>query len=135
MRRPHAHAQFHHEPDGFGRPPRPPGDGGRLPPGVLPGGSPHEREARTGRPGGADGLDGFEVARHLRADFGDDIVLIALSGYGRDEDRRKAKLAGFDLHYLKPIDSARLRRLLATAPAELARRRRSGELAAQDGER
>jgi signal transduction histidine kinase/CheY-like chemotaxis protein len=83
---------------------------------------------------GLPGLDGFEVARHLRADFGDDIVLVALSGYGRDEDRRKAKLAGFDLHYLKPIDSARLRRLLATGPAELARRRKAGELSARESE-
>ncbi len=83
---------------------------------------------------GLPGLDGFEVARHLRADLGDDIVLIALSGYGREEDRRRSKLAGFDLHYLKPIDSARLRRLLATGPAELARRRKAGELSARESE-
>jgi signal transduction histidine kinase/CheY-like chemotaxis protein len=83
---------------------------------------------------GLPGLNGFEVARHLRADLGDEIVLIALSGYGRSEDRRESKRAGFDLHYLKPVDSNRLRRLLASGPEELARRRQSGELATEESE-
>ena len=63
---------------------------------------------------GIPGMDGFEVARQVRAALGDGIVLIALSGYGQSEDARKARDAGFDLHLVKPVDAARLRDLLAT---------------------
>ncbi len=55
------------------------------------------------------GIDGYEVARRLRADPGtSSIALIALSGYGQEEDRRCAYEAGFDVHFVKPVDSARL---------------------------
>src|SRR6185295_4403299 len=51
---------------------------------------------------GLPGMDGYELARQLRARpaFGR-VVLVALSGYGRDEDRRQAAEAGFDHHLVK----------------------------------
>ena len=68
---------------------------------------------------GLPGIDGFEVARRAREAIGDDIVLIALSGYGQVEDARKAREAGFDLHMVKPVDASRLRKLLATERSQL----------------
>jgi PAS domain S-box-containing protein len=53
---------------------------------------------------GLPGMDGYEVGRRLRAARGPrGIVLIALTGYGRDEDRRRTLEAGFDHHLVKPI--------------------------------
>jgi CheY-like chemotaxis protein len=66
---------------------------------------------------GLPGLDGYEVARRLRADprcAG--AVLIAVTGYGRPEDRQRSREAGFDHHVLKPCDPQELRQLLP-APA------------------
>ncbi|MEO8352289.1 MAG: ATP-binding protein, partial [Chthoniobacteraceae bacterium] len=62
---------------------------------------------------GLPGMDGFEVSRQLRAkpEF-TGVLLIAMSGYGSDEDRAEAKLAGFDEYMVKPIDLDRLRDLL-----------------------
>jgi two-component system CheB/CheR fusion protein len=62
---------------------------------------------------GMPGLDGYSVARHMRSekDF-DGAVLIAVSGYGSDEDRRKAKEAGFDFHFTKPLDFGALEALV-----------------------
>jgi CheY-like chemotaxis protein len=58
-------------------------------------------------------LDGYEVARRLRTDPRcDGMVLIAVTGYGREEDRRLCREAGFDHHVLKPSDPQELRRLL-----------------------
>jgi CheY-like chemotaxis protein len=62
---------------------------------------------------GLPGIDGYEVARRTRADFGSDIFLIALSGYGQPEDRKRATDAGFDVHLTKPADIEQLRRALA----------------------
>jgi signal transduction histidine kinase len=52
-------------------------------------------------------LDGYEVARRLRAAI-PHVGLVALSGYGREEDKQRAKDAGFDAHLLKPADPERL---------------------------
>ena len=59
-------------------------------------------------------LDGYEVARRLRqmADLAGEL-LVALTGYGRDEDRQRAFESGFDHHLVKPADPAQLRSLLA----------------------
>jgi len=57
---------------------------------------------------GLPGVDGYEVARQIRAKLQDRIKLIALSGYGRREDRQRAFAAGFDDHLLKPVDPAHL---------------------------
>ena len=61
-------------------------------------------------------LDGYAAARALRADPElCSAYLIALTGYGQEEDRRKALEAGFDTHLTKPADLDALRRLLAQA--------------------
>jgi PAS domain S-box-containing protein len=63
-----------------------------------------------GLPGG---MDGFAVARALRADPEQyAVTLIAISGYGQDEDQRRARQAGFDRHLTKPVDPAALKALL-----------------------
>lgn len=65
---------------------------------------------------GLPGMDGFEVARQVRqAEDGRRAVLIAVTGYGQDDDRRKSAEAGFDHHLVKPIDLARLEELLNAA--------------------
>jgi signal transduction histidine kinase/CheY-like chemotaxis protein len=62
-------------------------------------------------------LDGYEVARQVRAEFGAAVYLVALTGYGQEEDRRKTAEAGFDAHLVKPVDPDELTRLLAGVPA------------------
>ena len=62
---------------------------------------------------GLPGMDGLEVARRLRATPAlNGVVLIAMTGYGRDEDRAEARLAGFDEYLVKPVDLGQLRQLL-----------------------
>jgi len=62
---------------------------------------------------GLPGMDGYEVAEELRRDPETaSAQLIAVTGYGGDEDRRRSKEAGFDLHLTKPVDPARLRQVL-----------------------
>lgn len=60
------------------------------------------------------GMDGYEVARRLRAE-GHAAVLVALTGYGQDDDRRRSAEAGFQAHLVKPVDHALLAELLARA--------------------
>ena len=67
---------------------------------------------------GLPGLDGFELARRLGRGRSD-AVLIALSGYGRDEDKQAALDAGFDHHLVKPPDLARLAELLVQVALDL----------------
>jgi CheY-like chemotaxis protein len=57
-------------------------------------------------------LDGYEVARGLRAALGDRLLLIALTGYAAAQDRRRALEAGFNVHMAKPADLDELQRLL-----------------------
>jgi PAS domain S-box-containing protein len=62
---------------------------------------------------GMPGMDGYEVARRLRQDAAfRDVKLVALTGWGQEEDRRRSKSAGFDAHYVKPIDPDVLEKLL-----------------------
>jgi CheY-like chemotaxis protein len=62
---------------------------------------------------GLPGMDGFEVARRMRADPKlSDIMLIALTGYGQQEDRRRSAEAGFDHHLVKPVGPEELDRVL-----------------------
>ena len=62
-------------------------------------------------------LDGYEVARRIRAEpWGKDAVLIALTGWGQDEDRRRSREVGFDSHLVKPLDPEALSTLLARLP-------------------
>jgi signal transduction histidine kinase len=59
-------------------------------------------------------LNGYEVSRQLRSEpWGTEILLIALTGFGQDEDRRMSKAAGFHRHLVKPVDYKTLAKLLA----------------------
>jgi CheY-like chemotaxis protein len=59
-------------------------------------------------------LTGHDAARRIRAEsWGKSVVLIALTGWGQDDDRRRTAEAGFDLHLTKPVDPAALEALLA----------------------
>ena len=63
---------------------------------------------------GMPGLSGFDVARRIReAPWGSGIVLVALTGWGQDEDRRKSAEAGFDHHLTKPIAPDAIEALIA----------------------
>jgi CheY-like chemotaxis protein len=61
---------------------------------------------------GLPDLDGYEVAQRLREGGAREIRLIALTGYGQEEDLRRAKEAGFDQHLLKPVNLETLKNLL-----------------------
>jgi signal transduction histidine kinase len=63
-------------------------------------------------------LDGYEVARRIRAQaWGQQVILLALTGWGQDSDRRRSREAGFDLHLVKPLNLDKLTELLADLPA------------------
>jgi two-component system CheB/CheR fusion protein len=68
---------------------------------------------------GLPGMDGYEVAQRLREAHGEDRpLLIAITGYGQEEDRRRAMKAGFDRHLTKPVDPLLLEELVVSlAPA------------------
>src|SRR5262245_1042607 len=61
-------------------------------------------------------LDGYETAKRIRR-LGRSIVLVAVSGWARKEDKLRATDAGFDLHYSKPLSLNSLEDLLAVAEA------------------
>jgi PAS domain S-box-containing protein len=64
---------------------------------------------------GMPDVDGFEVARRIRAmPRGRDVLLVALTGWGQADDRRRTADAGFDEHLTKPVDSERLAAVLAS---------------------
>jgi CheY-like chemotaxis protein len=54
---------------------------------------------------GLPGFDGYELARRVRSDLGSGVVLIAMTGYGRAEDRERAFDSGFDRHLTKPVSA------------------------------
>jgi CheY-like chemotaxis protein len=63
---------------------------------------------------GLPGMDGYEVAQKMRELPGlRDIRLVAVTGYGRSDDRLRAREAGFDDHLIKPVEYAVLERTLA----------------------
>jgi len=66
---------------------------------------------------GLPGLDGYEVARRIRAlPDGDRYLIIAITGYGEDRDRRRSSEAGFDAHLVKPVELEQLLRLVRKTP-------------------
>jgi signal transduction histidine kinase len=63
-------------------------------------------------------LDGYEVARRIRVQpWGQKIILVALTGWGQDSDRRRSREAGFDSHLVKPLDMDKLSELLEGLPS------------------
>jgi hypothetical protein len=81
-----------------------------------------ERQGRPG-PGSCRSLairtGGSPVQRPAQAEPGANCSarLVAVTGYGQEEDRRRSREAGFDLHLTKPVDPEELKRVLAAAPA------------------
>jgi CheY-like chemotaxis protein len=77
-------------------------------------------------------LNGYDTARALRQLFPErDVVLVALTGWGQPEDKRRSRLAGFDFHFVKPLDPAALERVLGErSVAALSARPVQGEAAA-----
>jgi two-component system CheB/CheR fusion protein len=62
---------------------------------------------------GMPDMNGYEVANRIRSEaWGSEITLIAVTGWGQDEDRRRSKAAGFDFHLTKPIDPEALIKLI-----------------------
>ena len=62
------------------------------------------------------GIDGYETCRRIRAAVGRAVRVVALTGWGQEQDKREAERAGFDAHFTKPADPAALERLLADLP-------------------
>jgi CheY-like chemotaxis protein len=58
------------------------------------------------------GIDGYEVARRIRAARGNLVLLVAFTAYGRERDRRRSITAGFDAHLVKPASDEDLTRVL-----------------------
>jgi two-component system, chemotaxis family, CheB/CheR fusion protein len=64
---------------------------------------------------GLPGMDGYEVCRRLRElPGGRSMFIVALTGWGQEEDRRRTREAGFDLHLVKPVDPEELLRVLSS---------------------
>jgi CheY-like chemotaxis protein len=59
-------------------------------------------------------MDGYEICKKLRGAGHDDALIVALTGYGQDEDRARTRAAGFDGHLVKPGDPNELIRLITS---------------------
>jgi CheY-like chemotaxis protein len=67
---------------------------------------------------GMPGLSGYDLARELRATpWGRSMLLIAVTGWGSVEDRRRSQVAGFNHHFVKPVDPMRIEAVLEEASA------------------
>ena len=62
---------------------------------------------------GMRGLDGYETCQRIRRVLGNRVLLVALTGFGQEQDKEKATRAGFDAHLTKPADGAALAGILA----------------------
>ncbi len=64
-------------------------------------------------------LNGYEACRRIREQpWGKNMTVVALTGWGQEEDRRKSSEAGFDGHMVKPVDLTALMKLLAESQPE-----------------
>jgi CheY-like chemotaxis protein len=62
-------------------------------------------------------MNGYEACRRIRKEpWGKDLVLVALTGWGQEEDRLQSQEAGFDAHLVKPVDYDMLLEFLASLP-------------------
>ena len=74
---------------------------------------------------GLPGLDGYQVAERVRAEAsGQNIFLVAVTGYGRSEDRDCAYRAGFDAHVVKPVDPEKILAMLREDPQTMRERQK-----------
>jgi signal transduction histidine kinase len=84
---------------------------------------------------GMPGMDGYELARRMRATpWGKGLVLIALTGWGQDSDRRRSSEAGFDSHWVKPLDVEQFARYLDRLDLSASRPPGTAELAIREPE-
>ena len=67
-------------------------------------------------------IDGYEVGRRIRAALGKRVLLVALTGYGQEQDHRRSREAGFDAHLVKPVSYDDLTRLLRPSAPVVMRR-------------
>ncbi|OWQ47516.1 hypothetical protein CDL60_08800 [Roseateles noduli] len=78
-------------------------------------------EVRTFEPGlvlldiGLPGIDGYQACRNVREEVGHGVQIVALTGWGQEEDQRRATAAGFDAHLTKPVDFTSLALIAARA--------------------
>jgi PAS domain S-box-containing protein len=76
---------------------------------------------------GMPGIDGYETCRRIRMEpFGKDVLIVALTGRGKEQDKRQALDAGFDAHVTKPADPVMLQRILSIAGPREARQPEEG---------
>jgi CheY-like chemotaxis protein len=61
---------------------------------------------------GMPGVDGYNTCRHIRSELGNEVLIVAVTGYGQAHDKEAAARAGFDAHLTKPADSGALAKLL-----------------------
>jgi CheY-like chemotaxis protein len=60
-------------------------------------------------------LNGYDAARRIRQEpWGNEVLMVATTGWGKEEDRRRSKEAGFDLHLVKPIDISAVQEVLSS---------------------
>jgi CheY-like chemotaxis protein len=63
---------------------------------------------------GLPGMNGYEVCRRIRqAPWGKNMILVALTGWGQEEDRNRSREAGFNAHVVKPVDHDELVKIIA----------------------
>lgn len=61
---------------------------------------------------GLPGIDGYEVAKRVRqSDFGKEVMLVALTGWGQEQDKQRTSDSGFDQHWVKPVGIDKLREI------------------------
>lgn len=71
---------------------------------------------------GMPALNGYEVARRIRQQpWGQDVLLVALSGWGQEGDKKRSREAGFDIHLVKPVEASAIEAILAGAVERSAR--------------
>jgi CheY-like chemotaxis protein len=68
-------------------------------------------------------MDGYEVAKRIRQQpFLQDVVLVAMTGYGQDTDRQRSQEVGFNAHLIKPADFSKVQQILATVSVQTVQR-------------
>ena len=61
---------------------------------------------------GMPGLDGYSTCRRIRSELGNEVLIVAVTGYGQEHDKDASTRAGFDAHLTKPGNSTALAQLL-----------------------